>query len=1143
MHIPEDRFEQFSLLSAEAVDEFWSILSLYAVAAEGEGVTQVLTGLVDVVQRLTTAADTAGLVGLQTACAMLEANLQVVIEEGRGLNGAELQLVEALPELLMAYSISRGDSASVATFLKNISSADWPLPLGDEDINFLSEMLISTADDILAGDRAPADVVSVHQTPLDEQTQLPEAFLLDPLEVESPDQIKIALMQDAPAADVQPVDSAMIQMLNKEFALMAEQMNEDLAAAVSTHFSAQERRAALGNYIELIERLGMAAESVGLLALAKVFGRLKQVLSDVTGELNSPQRVLLEQLPGRVSAYLAWPNDKSSCAALIDLLTDPEWFSPIQTTDVRLWIDALVNVDLQESLEQKPERQTEATDEDVSLAVPEDINAELLDGLLQELPLQTSAFTAAIERISAGLGNASDVNRAMRAAHTLKGAANTVGVRGIANLTHHLEDILVALAEENVMPDHDLAAMLVNAGDCLEAMSETLMGVGPAPEQSREVLQSVLDYANRIDQDGVGDMATHIVATVEHEVATAENNNQSINNHEQLQREQGQGLRVSAPVVDELLRLAGETLISNSQIQDRLRQTIKQAAAMQQQQNLVGQLIAELENLVDIRGVAAPQQKLRGKDDFDPLEFDNFSELHTVTRRLIEASSDSQQMLSQVNDQFSTLGDLLEVQQRLQMANQHAVIRTRMVPVSSVVSRLQRSVRQTCRLLDKQVELTIAGETTNIDSNVLTDLMDPLMHILRNAVDHGIDDPDVRVAAGKPAMGRIELSFAREGNSIVVRCKDDGAGLDYEAIRRIAESKGMIPPERNPTPEELARLILVNGFSTRDEATQVSGRGVGMDIVYNRVLQMKGTLALNSESGRGLAVELRLPATLLSAHTLIVRHAEKLIAVSSRGVEDIHYVTLDQIEHIGSQPVYRVGNAVHSLIKLEALLALPPDRRESDRMGFPVLLTRMDNGAINAILVQEVMDGREVVLKNFGHYVPKIQGAIGAVILGDGSVAPVIDMVELLRVPVQHALADSSSEGGTAESAGAAHDAQTALVVDDSLSARRVASKVMKDAGYTVRTAIDGLDAVSILQNFVPDVMLVDMEMPRMNGLELTSHVRNAERTKHIPVIMITSRSTEKHRLQAKTAGVDVYLTKPFSDEVLLDHVMQLTGQ
>jgi chemosensory pili system protein ChpA (sensor histidine kinase/response regulator) len=597
-------------------------------------------------------------------------------------------------------------------------------------------------------------------------------------------------------------------------------------------------------------------------------------------------------------------------------------------------------------------------------------------------------------------------------------------------------------------------------------------------------------------------------------------------------------------VVDELLRLAGETLISNSQIQDRLRQTVKQAEAMQNQQQLVGQLVAELESLVDIRGIAAPRQSERGSADFDPLEFDDFSELHTVTRRLIEASADSQQIMGQVNEQFDTLSDLLEVQHRLQMANQHAVIRTRLVPVSSVVSRLQRSVRQTCRLLDKQVELHINGESTNIDSNVLTDLMDPLMHILRNAVDHGIDTPEARQAAGKPPVGRIELSFAREGNSIVVRCKDDGVGLDYGAIRHIAESKGMIAPERNPTPEELARLILVNGFSTRNEATQVSGRGVGMDVVYNRVLQMKGTLALNSESGLGLTVELRLPATLLSTHTLIVRHGEKLIAISSRGVEDIHYVTLDQIEYIGTQPVYRAGNTVHSLVKLESLLALPADRRESDRLGFPVLLTRLDNGALNAILVQEVMDGREVVLKNFGRYVPKVHGAIGAVILGDGSVAPVIDLVELLRVPIQQILGEQiPAQSAGSEQLHEAQSARTALVVDDSLTARRAAAKVMTDAGYAVRTAIDGLEAVAILQNFVPDVMLVDMEMPRMNGLELTSHVRDGESTKQVPVIMITSRSTEKHRQQAKAAGVDVYLTKPFSSEVLLNHVVRLIGR
>ncbi len=1133
----EENLSQFGLLAAEAVDELWGMLAGNPQAEAGAG--QQLPRYIEIMQRIEEAAASSAMDGLQSLFAMVEANLQTIYSEGRELNPAEQLLLGEWPELLMAYVISGGDESSVEPLLKNMSSASWPLPMGEDDIDMLRQMLLVSA----ATDISGAEHIAVPQ-----ENNLPEDSYASSSVINAEEPVVISVdsraMQDVPLVGIQVVDSEMISMLNKEFALMTAQINEDLSAAVSKHFSPQERRAALANYGELIERLAMATESVGLLVLSKVFLRVRQMLDEIEADVSPQQQALLEQLPGRVAAYLVWPNDSSACAALIDLLTDTAWQTPVPQDDAPHWIAALSNLEIHEGAVEKLERQTEATAEDVSLALPDDINAELLDGLLQELPLQTAAFTTAIEHISAGHGTASDVNRAMRAAHTLKGAANTVGIKGIANLTHHVEDILVALSEESALPDAELAAMLVNAGDCLEAMSEALMGVGPVPEQARDVFQAVLDYANRIDREGVNVVATPVPSTVEPGAVAGEADHAKKFNEINNLQDKGQGLRVSAPVVDELLRLAGETLISNSQIQDRLRQTVKQAEAMQNQQKLVAQLVAELENLVDIRGVAAPQQRERVKDDFDPLEFDNFSELHTVTRRLIEASADSQQIMSQVNEQFTTLGDLLEVQQRLQMANQHAVIRTRMVPVSSIVSRLQRSVRQTCRLLDKQVELVISGESTNIDSNVLTDLMDPLMHILRNSVDHGIDDPQARVAAGKPPAGRIELSFAREGNSIVVRCKDDGVGLDYESIRRIAESKGMIAPERNPTPEELARLILVNGFSTRDETTQVSGRGVGMDIVYNRVLQMKGTLALNSARGLGLTVELRLPATLLSAHTLIVRHGEKLIAVSSRGVEDIHYVTLDQIEKIGSQPVYRVGNAVHNLVRLETLLALPVDRREADRLGFPILLTRMDDGSLSAILVQEVIDGREVVLKNFGHHVPKIQGVIGAVILGDGSVAPVVDLVELLRVPARNSLAEHAmSQMAAAEQHGAVHDAHTALVVDDSLTARRAAAKVMKDAGYTVRTAIDGLEAVTILQNFVPDIMLVDMEMPRMNGLELTAHVRNAERTKHTPVIMITSRSTEKHRQQGKSAGVDVYLTKPFSDEVLLDHVVRLTGQ
>jgi chemosensory pili system protein ChpA (sensor histidine kinase/response regulator) len=1142
----EENLLQFSELATEALDEFWGTLASDAAEDSDSGAaTKLLPGYVKLMQRIQEAAGTAEIYGLQTVCAMAEANFQAILEACRDLTDAEHTLLEEWPELLMSYMVDQADINVAEGFIKNLQSSAWPLPVSDEEGEVIREMLVG----MLATDTAP---LQAEQISSDHTHSIPSQEEVSPEKEHEPataiagvveEHIKSMPFAEAFPLDVQHVDSEMLGMLSNEFALMDRQMGEDLATAAGSQFSAQERGVALGNYIDLLERQGIASEAVGLAALAKVYLHLITMLKELGEGITQSQQAILKQLPGRINAYLTWPSDSSSAAALIDLLADTVWPKALSEEKVSLFINALSRVEIQDGDGQKQKRQADATEEDVSLRVPDDINPELLDGLLQELPLQTAAFTAAIALVSAGQGAASDINRAMRAAHTLKGAANTVGVRGIANLTHHLEDILVALSEEGVMPNAELAAMLVNAGDCLEAMSETLMGVGSAPDQAREVFQSVLDYANLIDSEGVSVVASAEVSTSRHGVEQSGGGEANIPSQQTGMTEHAQGVRVSALVVDELLRLAGETLISNSQIQDRLRQTVKQADAMQQQQQLVAQLVTELESMVDIRGVAAPYQKANESDDFDPLEFDNFSELHTVSRRLIEATADSQQIMNQVNEQFDTLSDLLEVQQRLQMANQHAVISTRLIPVSSVVSRLQRSVRQTCRLLDKKVDLYITGETTNIDSNVLTDLLDPLMHILRNAVDHGIELPENRMAAGKPAMGCIDLGFSREGNSIVVRCKDDGVGLDYEAIRRIAESKGMIAPERNPTPEELARLILVNGFSTRNETTQVSGRGVGMDVVYNRVLQMKGTLALTSASGAGLTVELRLPATLLSAHSLIVRHGEKLIAVSSRGVEDIHYVTTEQIEYIGTQPVYRVGNAVHNLIKLESLLGMHGDRREHERLGFPILLTRMEDGVMKAIMVQEILDGRDVVLKNFGRYVAKIHGVIGAVILGDGSVAPVIDLVELLRIPVQHALSDQAANLPITELHSESPDSLAALVVDDSLTARRAAAKVMKDAGYTVRTAIDGLEAVAILKNFSPDVMMVDMEMPRMNGLELTAHVRNAERTRHIPVIMITSRSTEKHRQQAKLAGVDVYITKPFADEVLLNHVERLAGR
>lgn len=675
-------------------------------------------------------------------------------------------------------------------------------------------------------------------------------------------------------------------------------------------------------------------------------------------------------------------------------------------------------------------------------------------------------------------------------------------------------------------------------------MSESLLGMSAPPSQAQAVLQEVLDWANRIDRYGIpadDDMPLPSpvaaqptpVASVE---AEAEADSAAAPAAGSTTTPEAT-LRVPAHLVDELLRLVGESIILTGQVQEQVRKTVAHTRSVMGQNRLFLQLTNELEQLVDIRNVSSPLSRSVQRGDFDPLELEQYNELNTVTHRLVEAVTDTRELDRAIADNLSTLDSLLVDQSRLHRESQEAVLRTRMVPIQSIVPRLQRSVRQTCRLVDKEAELTVRGADTPVDSNVLNDMVDPLMHILRNAVDHGIESPAERQRLGKPPVGHIELRVLREGNAIVIRCQDDGAGLNLDVIRQTALERGLISTDRVLEDEELIRLILLPGFSTRDAATQTSGRGIGMDMVYSRLLEMKGSLHIQSKPGAGCLMEMRLPVTLIATHALLVRLHGRLYAISDRGIEQILYPGAGTIQRLGKIATYQVGEAIYELSSLETLLNLPTDQRSQHRSEPPALLVREETGAIRAVLTQEVVDSRDLVVKPLGRYVPKINGVVGATILGDGSVAPVLDLPELLRAPVT--LPAAAAAQSTLSSA-AAPRRQTALAVDDSLSARRSLAQFAQDAGLEVRTARDGLEAVEIINRKRPDIVLADLEMPRMNGLELAAHLRANQATKDLPVIMITSRSTDKHRLEAERVGVNVYVTKPFVEDELLGHIKKL---
>ncbi len=1027
-------------------------------------------------------ASRKGMVGILEVCERVGQAVQHWEHEQTGMSRPRCERLDGVLGVVKDALTDRYDQELAEQLLAMLSEPLWPEPLGGDDRELVS--------DLLRVDMATCEPSEPSRT----DDCLPECGVGESVPSAS-DQARPEGAGDDWTHE-QPVTAELVQLLATELEGARKSLQNALQAASSGDDATVAD--AVAQYADEIERIGTAAGSIGLFALCRYLAELRRLFGErATTRVGPQQYEVLEFLPRALTAYLAAPDDASAAEGLVDILRSGVWAAPMSRLSAAQLTQGLCRVRVSHESASVPERPQEARPEDVSLAFPEDINQELLEGLLQELPLQTGAFSTAVQQIAGGQGSLDDVDTAKRAAHTLKGAANTVGVRGIANLTHHLEDILIALSTEGSMPSRSLADTLIRAADCLECMSEAVAGAGPEPEDGLAILQDVLNWANRIDREGVpgSEDAPDAVGKTAG-VAPAKT--------PAVPGLGGPMVRVPAALIDELLRLVGETIISTGQIRDRLDKVARHHEIIRDHVGNFLRLTSELEELVDLGGGADTAVVGGDRAEFDPLEFERYSELHTVSRRLIESATDAREMGVGMEAEVAELREFAEAQERLHHQTQTVIMQTRMVPVSTVVSRLQRGVRQVCRLVDKQAILEVKGAETLIDSNILNDLVDPLMHVLRNAADHGIEPESHRIAAGKPGAGLIELSFAREGNQVVVRCRDDGAGLDLAAIRRTAQEKGLIGPNQTVPDDELFRLILAPGFSTREEATQVSGRGIGLDILRNRIQQMKGSLNLHSEPGKGLSIELRLPAALISTHALIVRSRDKRLAVSSHGVHDIHYVTPAQIQVVAGASTYRIGDIQLQLVELEALLGLPGDRRVDPRGGFPVLLVRLDNGGLRAVRAQEVLQSRDLVVKALGRYVPRLRGVVGVTILGDGSVAPVIDLPEMMAAPMQMVRGISSVdpeamredyERGTSPRA-------TALIVDDSLSARRATSQFMKDAGFEVRTAIDGLEAVSILATWTPDVMLVDIEMPRMSGLELTSHVRASRQLRNIIVML-----------------------------------------
>jgi chemosensory pili system protein ChpA (sensor histidine kinase/response regulator) len=595
--------------------------------------------------------------------------------------------------------------------------------------------------------------------------------------------------------------------------------------------------------------------------------------------------------------------------------------------------------------------------------------------------------------------------------------------------------------------------------------------------------------------------------------------------------------RVDADLLDTMLNNAGEVSIFRARLDQQVNSIDFNLAELARTVTRLKEQLRGLEMETEAQVLNRHQDVEPRRDDFDPLELDRYSSLQQYSRALAETSGDVASIQGLLETLTREAQNLLTQQSRVITELQNSLMRTRMVPFQRHVQRLTRLVRQAANDTGKRAELVVQGAAAELDRQMLERMVPPLEHMLRNAVVHGIEPPERRTALGKPDVGRISISLERDGAEVVIVVADDGSGINVRLIREKAVSLGLTDPQAKLTDEEAVQLILEPGFSTAGHVTQAAGRGVGMDVVATEVKKLGGGLFIDTTLGKGSRFTIRLPFTLAISQALIVRVGEEAYALPLATVEGVVRLPRTIVSrHLGKDaPPFDYGGQKYRFQQLGSFVGLGATRLPESDVSISVVLIRAGEHS-TALVTDELVGSREIVVKSLGPQISGIRGIAGATILGDGRIVIILDMGSLVRSewrarPTETMVLDQ-------------RDRRTfALVVDDSITVRRVTQRLLERNGMRVLTAKDGVDAVSLLQENLPDIILLDIEMPRMDGYEVAAHVRNDPRLKDIPIVMITSRVSEKHRARAIELGVDDYLGKPYQESQLLDAIEPLVNR
>jgi chemotaxis protein histidine kinase CheA/ActR/RegA family two-component response regulator len=823
------------------------------------------------------------------------------------------------------------------------------------------------------------------------------------------------------------------------------------------------------------------------------------------------------------------------------------------------------------------------------VALPtEDVDPELLYALLADAPQQLDDMEHAVTQWSSGTCSEADMQEAMRSAHTLKGSGGIIGLPGIGKLAHRLEDILEYAVDGLHMvdgvvqrPSEALARDVLQAVHCLQQMVSHLQGNEEAPDNAKVVLQRLLDWVILIHNGEIEtvDVAPAVQAaapTMAPSTATAPNaaftpiaiqapeiKHADVAKPAVMAKpvdsakpivatkvQEAAELRLGVSQLSRLLRRAGQSIVHAERMSKLLSDTETWLVAMERNNQVLATRLRELDAMVNSQVVQlreAQQDAQNEGESFDPLELDRYDALHGLSRFIGETARDSSALVQQARESTNQSTAMLRNEGYALVEQHRELLTARMVPVKTAIPRLKRTVAQTAIATGRKVNLQVTGEDVVVDADVLSRLAEPLLHLLRNAVDHGIELPQDRVHMGKPEHGTIYLDFQRSGEEMVLRVTDDGRGLDLVTIEAKAISFGLIDTAGALNESELQRLILQPGFSTRDSVTETSGRGVGMDIVNDRITGLKGRLEIDSTIGLGSSFTVYVPVSSGVAQALVVQCAGETIALPREQIDSIVAAGVAQfsVNDHGIQLEY-AGQTypAFSLAQWLDLEAASTDELLQRAATWIVVLAKGATGPI-ALLVDAVLESRELILQDVGLLTRRVRGVIGGALRADGRPIFLLGVSELQRAV--NAPKKSSSSSLTAANTVSLRkrlqvERTRVLVVDDAWSVRRSMQQLLEDAGYDVATAADGFEALERLRTKIPAVVLTDLEMPNMNGLELTRRMQDIPQWASIPVVMITSRTSTKHRDEGLKAGVDVYLTKPYLDADLLAQVRTLSA-